>query len=128
MNIFLWVLQILLALWNIIGGIFIVNNYEKVANEWALNALPKPVWIVLCFLQILFALGLILPGAKLRRPTSIAAACLSALSLLGVALYIKYAGFPGILWGVVPAILAAFVAYKRWQYLPSSTTKGSERI
>ena len=28
MNILLWVLQILLALWNVIGGIYMVNNYE----------------------------------------------------------------------------------------------------
>ena len=114
MNILVWVLQILLALWNIIGGIFIVNNYEKVATESALNTLPKPVWIILGVLQILFALGLILPGANLRKPNSIAAACLAILSLLGIALYSQYAGFPGMLWGVIPAILAAFVAYKRW--------------
>ena len=114
MNILLWVLQILLALWNIIGGIFIVNNYEKVVTEWALNALPRPLWITLGVLQILLAIGLILPWEKLRKLTSVAAACLSVLSLLGIALYAQYAGFPGILWGVVPAILAAFVAYKRW--------------
>jgi hypothetical protein len=118
MNILLWVLQILLALWNIIGGIFIVNNYEKVATEWALNALPRPLWIALGVLQILFAIGLILPGAKLRKSTSIAAASLSVLSLLGIALYVQYAVFPGILWGVVPTILTAFVAYKRWLNLP----------
>jgi hypothetical protein len=44
MNILLWVLQILLALWNMIGGIYMVNNYEKLAKVWALNALPKPAW------------------------------------------------------------------------------------
>ncbi|MGO9481752.1 MAG: DoxX family protein [Candidatus Kryptoniota bacterium] len=118
MNIVLWVLQILLALWNIAGGGFIINNHEKAAGEWALSALPKLVWIFLGVLQILLALGLILPGSKLRKPTAIAAACLSALSLLGIALYAKYAGFPGILWGVVPATLAGFVAYKRWLNLP----------
>ncbi len=117
MNILLWVLQILLAFWNIIGGFYVVNNHEKVANEWALNALPKSVWIILGVLQILFAMGLILPGKKSRKPSSIAAACLSVLSLLGIALYFQYAGFPGMLWGVVPAILAAFVAYKRWERL-----------
>lgn len=126
MNILLWVLQILLALWNIVGGIFIINNYEKVGAEWALNALPKPVWIALGAVQILFALGLILPGSKLRKLTSVAAACLSALSLLGIALYVQYDGFPGILWGVVPAILAALVAYKRWLNLPQPKKQGSE--
>ena len=114
MNILLWVLQILLALWNIIGGFFVVNNYQKVATESALNALPRPAWITLGALQILLALGMVLPGRKFRKPNSIAAACLAVLSLLGIALYSQYACFPGMLWGVIPAILAAFVAYKGW--------------
>ena len=98
MSILLWVLQILLALWNMTGGIYMINNYEKLANEWALNALPKPAWIVLGVLQILFALGLVLPGTVrvLPKLTPISAACLALLSLLGIALYVKYAGFPGI--------------------------------
>lgn len=29
MNILLWVLQILLALWNMMGGIYTVFNYEQ---------------------------------------------------------------------------------------------------
>ena len=118
MNILLWLIQILLALWNVIGGIFILHNYQKVAAGWALKALLSFLWITLSVLQILLAIGLILPGAKLRKSNSIAAAFLSLLSLLGIALYTQYAGFPGIFWGVVPAILLAFVAYKRWPSFP----------
>ncbi len=114
MNILLWFLQILLALWNVIGGLYMMDHYENLANAWALNGLPKPVWIALGVLQVLFSLGLILPGARLRKPTSIAAACLAVLSLLGIALYTQYAGFPGALWGVVPAAIAAFIAFRRW--------------
>jgi hypothetical protein len=116
MNILLWVLQILLALWNMIGGIYMVNNYEKLANVWALNALPKPAWVAIGVLQALFAIGLVLPGVVrvLPKLTPISAACLAVISLLGIALYAAYAGFPGMFWAVVPAILAAFVAYWRW--------------
>ena len=114
MNILLWVLQILLALWNIVGGIFVVNNYERVAAESALNALPKSAWIAIGVLQVLLAIALILPGVKFRKSNSIAAVCLAALSLLGIALYTQYREFPGTLWGFVPAIAAAFVAYERW--------------
>ena len=115
MNILLWVLQILLALYNIVGGIYMVNNYKILANVWALNTLPKPVWIALGLLQVLFALGLILPvaGRVFHKLTPISAVCLAVISLLGILLYVAYAGFPGILWAVVPAILAAFVAYGR---------------
>ncbi len=114
MNILLWVLQILLALWNIVGGMYIVHNYEKISNEWAMHALSGPAWIILGALQVLFAVGLLLPGEKSRRATSFSAACLAVLSLLGIALYTQYTGFPGSLWGVIPALLAAFVSYKRW--------------
>lgn len=124
MNVLLRVLQILLALWNIIGGIFVINNYDKVAAGWALNSMPKSVWIAFAVLQILFALGLILPGTKLRKTNSVAAAGMSIISLLGIALYTQYSGFPGILWGLIPAALAGFVAYKRW--LNSPPTKRQE--
>ncbi len=114
MNILLWVLQILLAIWEAVGGIYVVSNYGKIANGWALNDLPKPLWIAIGLLQVLLAIGLILPRTKVRKLNSIAASLLGLLSLSGLALYIQYTGFPGILWGVLPAILLAFVAYKRW--------------
>ncbi len=119
MNILLWVLQILLAFWNMVGGIYMINNYEKLARVWALNAFPEPAWMALGVLQALFALGIVLPGAVrvLPKLTPISAACLAVISLLGIALYVAYAGL-GILWGVVPAILAAFVAYGRFALKP----------
>ncbi len=114
MNVLLWFLQVLLALWNIIGGMYVVHDHDKIANEWAMHTLSGPWWIILGALQVMFAIGLLLPGEKLRKPTSIAAACLAVLSLLGIALYTQYAGFPGSLWGLIPAVLSAFVSYKRW--------------
>jgi hypothetical protein len=114
MNILLWVLQILLASWNMLGGIYTVLNYEKLERAW-LNDLPKPVWVTLGVLQALFALGLVLPGAAgvLPKLTPIAASYLAVNALLGCALFAKYAGFPGILWAVLPSLLAVFVAYGR---------------
>src|SRR5205085_56237 len=114
MNILLWVLQILLALWNMIGGIYTAFNYEQLKGAW-MNDLPKPAWVAIGVLQALFAAGLVLPGAVgvLPKVTPVAAAYLAVNALFGCALFAKYAGFPGMLWGVVPAILAAFVAYGR---------------
>jgi hypothetical protein len=107
MNILLWVLQIFLALYNLVGGIYTVFNYEKLKAAWV-NDLPQPVWVSLGVLQALFALGLFFP-----KLTPIAAAYLAVYALAGCALFANYAGFPGILWGVVPAISAAFIAYWR---------------
>ncbi len=120
MRILLWVLRILLAFWNVTGGIFILHDYEKVASAPALSALHAPVWITLGAIQVLLALCLLLPGAKLQRLTSIAVAALAVISLLGISLYTRYAGFPGMLWGAIPAILEAFVAYERWPNSPKA--------
>jgi hypothetical protein len=108
MNGLLWVLQVLLALWNLIGGSYVATNYAKIGNSWALGVLPATAWMALSGVQILFALGLFWPKAA-----SIAATGLAVLSLLGLGLYTQYAGFPGMLWGVVPALLLAFTAYGR---------------
>ena len=70
--------------------------------------MPKPAWVILGALQALFALGLVVPEL-----TPVAAAYLAVNALLGCALFAQYAGFPGMLWGLVPGILAAFVAYGR---------------
>ena len=60
MNILLWVFQILLAIWNVLGGIYVVGHYQDLAQAWALNVFPGPIWVIIGVLQILFSLGLIL--------------------------------------------------------------------
>ena len=112
-NIFLWVLQTLLALWNITGGMYMISNFSSLARKWALNIFPGLFWIVLGVLQILFAVGLIVPGIlKMHKFTFISAIGLTVISLLGIVLYSGYTGI-GILWGLVPAIISGFVAYGR---------------
>lgn len=111
MNVLLWVLQILLAVWNLIGGIFLIGNYHAVARDGLyIRCLPF-LDSAGCTSAVLLAIGLVLP--KMRKLNLISAACLAAISLACVALYTSYAGFPGMLWGVIPAVLASFVAYKR---------------
>jgi hypothetical protein len=118
MNILLWTLQILLALWNVIGGIFTFSNYEEIKGAMATN-LPKSVWMIIAVLQVLFALGLIVPGAFKVMPnlTPISAVYLSLNALAGCMLFAQYSGL-GILWGVIPAILCAFIAYGRFVLMP----------
>lgn len=115
MNVVLWVLQVLLALYTIPGAIYMIMNYQDLASTWAIDTLPQPIWMALGILQILFAIGLVLPSRKdAPQLVSISAAVLAVLSLLGYVLYIAYAGFPGMLWALIPAVLFAFVAYGRW--------------
>ncbi len=115
MNFLLWVLQILLALWNLIGGVYTFFHYENLKGGWG-NDLPKSVWMAIAVLQVLFALALLLP-----KLTLIAAIYLASNAFLGCLLFAQYAGFPGMLWGVIPALLAAFVAFGRIALKPFKT-------
>ncbi len=114
MNILLWMLQIMLALYYLMGGQWMVF---KVPGPW-LKLLPKPVWMAIGLLQILFALGLVLPGLIGMSPqiTPIAAIGVAVETAL-VAMLTK-PKFQGLLWVVVPAVLALFVAYGRFVLMP----------
>lgn len=125
MNIILWILQVLLAFWNITGAIFMAQNYTDLAQDWAGTSLPQPFWIALSAIQIIFSLGLIIPGIFRRGPkaTPVSAIGLIVISLLGIVIYEGYTGFPGVLWGLIPAVLYCFVAYGRLVLKPMTQKK-----
>lgn len=116
MNIVLWVLQGVFAAWTITGALYMMNHYEELASMWALTTLPSFAWTLLGILEILFALGLVVPGILKKSPriTVFSAWGLTVIFLLGIILYSAYTG-SGILWAVVPALVTAFIAYKRNQ-------------
>lgn len=120
MNVVLWILQIVLALYGLMGGAWTVKTASKLGAAQT-NPLPGPVWIVLGVLQILFALGLVVPGAAGILPgvTAIAALCL-AVEMVGSAaiLHAKSLMSSQMLWAVIPGILAGVVAYGRMTRLP----------
>lgn len=111
-----WVFRIVLAFYFITGALYMITNYSELAAPWALTSLPSGTWTILGILQIIFAVILVLPS-KIRihfRQTSLAAYALAIISLLGSFLYIAYAGFPGILWALVPASLLLFIGHQKW--------------
>jgi hypothetical protein len=118
MNILLWVLQILLALYYAMGG-FYQANVGKLPPAW-LKILPKPAWIAIGALQILLALGLVLPGVIGTMPklVPLSAVGLPLLTLLVYALTIKKFIFKAFIWVLAPALLCAFVAYGRFVLCP----------
>jgi hypothetical protein len=116
MKVFLWILQSLVALWNIIGGAYLVSNYKNVVLPNVLTAFPASFWMLLGVIQVLCALALVYPAIA-KAPTrviAVSAAVLSVNSLLGMFLYAPYSGFPGLLWALIPAIPPAYIAYKKW--------------
>lgn len=113
MNILVRVLQVLLGAWNIIGGIYMAMHYEELISEWAGGFFPSYFWTILAVVQILLSLGLILSVAKGKKLASISAVGLAIIALLGIPYYSAYQGFPGMLWGIIPAVLLVFVAFSR---------------
>lgn len=92
------------------------THFEDLIKPWALNAVPGMVWMALGYLEALSGLALALMGiftSLPRRIAFIAAIVLFVISLLGLFIYVAYDGFPGVLWGIVPAIFLGYIAYKK---------------
>ncbi|MGQ0639755.1 MAG: DoxX family protein [Gemmatimonadaceae bacterium] len=118
MTAFLWVLQVALAVLYLSGGAYKMFKLDELANQ--IRALSRGGWRALGVLEMLGAVLLIVPAAANWMPglTPLAAAAL-ALETLGLAaLYAQYsrklAATNPMVWAVVMGLLAAFVAYGRY--------------
>lgn len=116
MNIFLWVLQILLALHSAIGAAWKFFNSEQTVPS--LNAIPHGIWLGMGAVELLCSLGLILPAV--HRPSAflapLAAVLIAAEMLLFCGLHVASGDRsygPPVYWLVVAAI-CAFIAYGRF--------------
>jgi len=120
MNILLWVLQILLALHTVVGAVWKFSNSEQTVPS--LSAIPHGVWLGMSGVELLCALGLILPA--FHKPLAI----LAPVAALGIAAEMLlfsvvhlYSGDandgPMIYWLVVAAV-CAFIAYGRFVLKP----------
>ena len=117
MNIALWIVQALLALLFLFaGGMKLVTPVEEMMKQMPL---PLPGWFVLFtgVVEVLGAIGLILPCLLRIRPglTPLAAAGL-AIVMIGATVYTVAAGeVASALMPIVAGFLCAFVAYGRWR-------------
>ncbi|AKP24737.1 conserved membrane hypothetical protein [Leptospira interrogans serovar Manilae] len=124
MNIFLWILQILLALHTVIGAVWKFSNSEQTVSS--LKAIPHTIWLIMSIIEMFCSLSLILPALKkpLGILTPIAAICITTEMLFFSVLHI-YSGDtnygPMIYWLVVAAI-CAFIAYCRFLLKPIHLT------
>lgn len=85
MNILLWVLQILAALLYGASGVMKVFLFDKVSEDVpSFGALPREAWTALGILELVCAVGLIVPAALHWHPslTVVAAAVLAIESLM----------------------------------------------
>jgi len=119
MNILLWVLQIVLALFFTMGAAQKLFNYQNIAEQYAIyKALPQGFWVGYAIVSLLCALGLVLTKVA-PAITPIAAVVLAVQGIIFASLYAHYAGFrPSVLmwglWTLGPVVIAAFIAYGRF--------------
>jgi uncharacterized membrane protein len=123
MNTLLWVLQALAALMYGSSGVMKVFLFDKVSHDVpSFGALPRKAWTTLGILELVCAVGLIVPAAFHFQPTLtlLAATILAAESLVFVGVHVKYREIaPTILSGVLGLIMA-FIAYGRMVLAPLS--------
>ena len=116
MNILLWVLQVLTALLYSASGVMKVFMFDKIsADVPSFGALPREAWMALGILELVCAVGLIVPAAFHWQPalTVVAAIVLAIESLVFIWVHVKYREIAPIIMSGVLGLLMAFVAYGR---------------
>jgi hypothetical protein len=118
MTYVLWIIQGLLALLFLFGGIFkLVAPIESVAQQIGVPVLLLR-FVGLC--EFFGGLGLILPGVFRIRTglTPLAATGLVIITIGATVVTIKAQGFGPALFPLVTCVLCALVAYGRWRVVP----------
>ncbi|MGA8273910.1 MAG: DoxX family protein [Candidatus Sulfotelmatobacter sp.] len=121
MDILLWALQALAALVYGASGVMKVFMFDRVSEGVAsFGALPRKTWRALGVLELICAIGLIVPAAFHWHPTLtvVAATALAIESLVFVWAHAKYREITTIILSVVLGLLMAFIAYGRMVLKP----------
>jgi DoxX-like protein len=123
-NILLWILQVGLALFAFMGGQYKLFHFNELAKMPQTAALPRGGWGALGIFEMLCAILLIIPAAAKWIPvlTPVAAAALALEALLLAVLFARYSlaltATNPLLYVLVMALVAAFVAYGRFTLRP----------
>jgi uncharacterized membrane protein YphA (DoxX/SURF4 family) len=116
MNILLWVLQVLAALLYSASGLMKVFMFDKISEDVpSFGALPREAWTALGIVELVCAVGLIVPAALRWQPklTAVAAAVLAIESLVFIGVHVKYREIAPIIMSGALGLLMAFIAYGR---------------
>jgi len=116
----LWIIQVLLAaLFLFAGGTKLILPLDVLTSMGSPNQIALPGWFVrfIGVVEVLGALGLILPGLLRIRPglTPLAAAGLVSIMIGATVLTLAGGDVAPALIPLVVGLLSAFVAYGRWR-------------
>ena len=121
MNIFLWVLQVVLALHTAVGAIWKFSHGAEQTMP-SLKVIPPAAWLVLAVVELLLALCLILPAvykpANIFVPTAAIGIALVMLSFCAIELLSGNAKVGSLVYWLVVAAVCAFIAYGRFVLRP----------
>jgi uncharacterized membrane protein YphA (DoxX/SURF4 family) len=116
MNIFLWILQILLALHTLMGAVWKFSHSAEQTMP-SLKAIPPGIWLAMGGFEILCSLCLILPAfyKPLAMLVPVAAICIAIEMLFfsGMHIYSGDKNYSSIIYWLVVAAVCAVIAYGR---------------
>lgn len=119
MNIFLWVLQVLLAAAFAAHGVLFLAPPPELLVEMN-KMLPTWFRLFLGVAEVLAAVGLILPGLTRIVPRLVALAAVGIMLVMvsATVLHIARGEISSAVTTAVLLVLATFVAYMRWKVKP----------
>ncbi|HWA58707.1 MAG TPA: DoxX family protein [Gemmatimonadales bacterium] len=121
MHTLLWVLQGLAALLYLASGVMKSFTFDRVKDQVpSFGALPRQAWMGLGLLELVCAVGLVVPAALRWHPTLtvVAAAILAIESLVFIWVHVTYRETGSILMSGGLGLTMAFVAYGRHALAP----------
>jgi hypothetical protein len=114
-NVFLSILQVILALHTAVGAIWKSSNSEQTMPS--LGAIPHGVWMSMTGLELLCAIALVAPlfdkRAAILAPTAAAFIGVEMLFFSGVHLASGDTSIGPVIYWLVVAAVCAFIAYGR---------------
>jgi uncharacterized membrane protein YphA (DoxX/SURF4 family) len=115
MNVFVWIVQIILAIIFALHGIALISPPEPMKAIFDALPFSREFLVGIGVLEVLGAIGLILPWSLNIAPklTPLAAAGLSIIMLGAVVTHGSRGEIPQMIPTLVITLLAAFVAYTR---------------
>ena len=122
MDIILWIAQVVLAIAFVGAGLTHATRRDRATGQMAwMLAVPKPLLTTIGVLEILGAIGLVLPWATGIAPwlTPVAAIALAVLMVFAAVFHARRPGeVPNIVFNLVLGAVAVFIARGRIDALP----------
>jgi hypothetical protein len=124
MNVFVWVVQALLAVMFALQGVFLISPPEPMRLVFETLPFSRGFMVAIGILDVLGAIGLILPWALKILPqlTPLAAAGLTIIMIGAIVTHLVRGEIVQAIPALVIAVLTAFVVYARTVLVPYRAT------